>query len=562
MITSVARPTNRPQVALTPLYYRLLYDDLAFFMSQLWGPDGKRFSVAKHHRDWCQRFTQARRLVLLAPRDHGKSSLALVYVAWRFWRHGCAPATGLPADKGRETFSAVLFSATHTQARLLLNTFRDLLVANTWLFGELGPDQSAAGRRRRITWSASEVRLPTGASLRSRAFRTSVRGLHPDLLLCDDVLSDANSATSAQRDATWRFFVGTLVPMNPGQLIVLGTAFHHDDLLHRLRPTAASDAASDGAHQDPDAGFSFDWVKYPALDPETETALWPARYPTEVLLARRAFDPTSFSREFQNEPRDDAASLFPHELTQRALNAGAGLSFAPAYGRSSSELVLLGADLAVSGAPRADFTVVLVAAFNHVTGRRRLLAAHRLKGLDLDGQVELICGLCTAHGVDLGIIEDNGFQRWLVDELRKRPETRGRIFGHTTGAHRGDLRDIMMQLRFALLGGQWVIPSGDQETRHFAHIWQAELAAYGWRDGRLEGVGEHDDTVLATAFIEVGVRLTEYTAARLPREELVYATDLGFEPRRITPELDVLDKELGFESIHDAWLRRNRDELD
>jgi hypothetical protein len=60
----------------------------------------------------------------------------------------------------------------------------------------------------------------------------------------------------------------------------------------------------------------------------------------------------------------------------------------------------------------------------------------------------------------------------------------------------------------------------------------------------------------------VGVRLTEYTAARLPREELVYATDLGFEPRRITPELDVLDKELGFESIHDAWLRRNRDELD
>jgi hypothetical protein len=65
-------------------------------MSQLRDPDGTLLIVAPHHRRWCELVASAKRLVLLAPRTHGKSYLGLVYVLWRFYRHGRDPLTGTP----------------------------------------------------------------------------------------------------------------------------------------------------------------------------------------------------------------------------------------------------------------------------------------------------------------------------------------------------------------------------------------------------------------------------------------------------------------------------------
>jgi hypothetical protein len=59
-------------------------------------------------------------------------------------------------------------------------------------------------------------------------------------LILDDIQSDQNTTSAEQRDKTWRYFSGTIVPMNPTKLVVVGTAMHHDDLLHRLRPKRAA----------------------------------------------------------------------------------------------------------------------------------------------------------------------------------------------------------------------------------------------------------------------------------------------------------------------------------
>lgn len=421
------RPVGPRRVRMSALQAKLRYDNLAFFMSQLRDSAGRRLIVAEHHRVWCELISGSERVCLLAPRDHGKSTVARALIAWLMYRHGRDPASGVPRVGPPGTFSAVLFSATREQALDQLAALRDLLSANASLFGPLTPLAPADGTRRSGA-SATHVRLETGSEVSIRSYRTSTRGLHPDLLVLDDVLSDQNCANQRQRDLTWRYFAGTLLPMHPARLVIIGTAFHYDDLLHRLAPRVVGRAA-DG-DQSPVHGFA--WRRYRALSEDGTRALWPARHGATELAGLRDAEPTIFSREYQNDPRDDAASLFPYALTERALDAGAALTFLDAYRKPAGVRVVFGADLAVSEAAGADYTVVIVAAFDLETRRRQILTAIRRKGLSFGAQVDLLIELCQRYEVDVGIIEQNGFQAWLLDELRRRAE-RTHIVGHTTG---------------------------------------------------------------------------------------------------------------------------------
>lgn len=431
-------------VPLAGLVERLMYENFEYFVGRLLDSGGRPLLFEAHHRRWAALILDAPRVVLMAPRDHGKSIFILLYLAWRCWRHGRDPATGRRLAGPTGSFTAVLFSATWAQPNVLASLFRDLLSANEDLFGMPAIGSQSTSRRRRMAWSRTQVRLANGAELHVRAFQTSVRGLHPDLLLLDDVLSDANSITSDQRRRTWNYFVGTILSMNPDQLILVGTAFHRDDLLHRLQPSANH------------AGFV--WAKYKALDLETNTALWPARHPVEELLALREFDSTSFSQEYQNDPRDDAASMFPSTLTDPLLRPD--LTFLPSYQPSAEEVVVFGMDIAISAEVGADFTVLWIASLNRVNQHRRMLMGYRLKGLGFREQVELIRTVCRSYGVSLGLVEENGFQRWLQQELLRFPETAHVVLGHRTGSEKANLDDGIPAMKIVMQNGLWGWPTG------------------------------------------------------------------------------------------------------
>ena len=168
-----------------------------YFLAALVDVAGRPLILAPHILAWAELIEREPRLVLLAPRSHGKTTLVLAYLLWCFWRHGRDEA-GRPLATPAGAFLAVLFSATKPQALVLMALFRDLLLANRDLFGEVAEVPGTA-RRRGARWSQTAVRLPSGAELLIRAYGTSSRGLHPDLLLLDDVLSDANSLSSHQR---------------------------------------------------------------------------------------------------------------------------------------------------------------------------------------------------------------------------------------------------------------------------------------------------------------------------------------------------------------------------
>jgi len=521
-----------PQVPLETIRRQLRYASFAYFMNTLVDARGEPLTVTPFHEVWCQLLSTEPRLALLAPRDHGKSTELRAYVLWQFYRHACDPRTGLPSPHSGDPYSVVVYSATWDQAEEFGVRFRELCAANPAVLDVIDPHVPSTTRLQQTALSRRELRFASGASLVLRSFGTSTRGLHPDLLILDDALSDENSATSQGREKTWNYFAGTLLPMNPAQIVVAGTALHRDDLLHRLgRPTPGSEPL-------------FESRKYRAFNPETGTALWPERHPPAELLRLRDLDPTAFSREFMNDPRDDAASLFPSALTDRAIAAGAELTFASAW-KAAGEVVVLGADLAISERARADFTVVIVAAYNITTRCRRVLEAQRHKGLDLRAQEELIADLCVRFDVSVAVVEDNGFQKWLIERLEGRPETRGRVVAHTTGRDKRSAQEGVLRLRRALLADQWLVPSGDAPSRRFARVWQDELAAFGWRDGRPEGVGEHDDVVMASWFVELAVRRVDELLAMIDEGVIVTGEELGIERYRISPDLDDADAAAG-----------------
>jgi hypothetical protein len=507
----------------------LLWGNFAYFFAHLTDDAGDPYLVEPHHVEWCHLMQRNPLLVLMAPRDHGKTVTVIAYIGWKAWRHNRQPdGSYYPSMQPDGGFQAVIFSETLPQAEHFFDALQALLLGNPALFGEIIPS-IRRGRVARGVWSRRRIRLQNGFECTIRAFRTSTRGMHPDLIICDDVLSDRNSQTAYQRSKVWTYFVGTLMPMNAAQVIVIGTAQHHDDLLHRLRPDPKKPPLIIR-----NVPTRFVFKRYKAIDWDTGEVLWEARHNRADLEGRRAQDALLFSREWQNDPRDDASSLFPYPLTGRALDKT--MTFLPVYRAGPQEFVLLGHDLAVSGEVGADYTVIFVVLYSRVSGTRRLLWGLREQGMTLDDQLTSLRSACSRYNVAMGVVEENGFQRWLFTEAQKWPETRGRLVGHRTGREKSNLTDGVPGLRLALDAGLWIFPAGDEESLALASAWQSEMSAFGWKDGKLQGSGEHDDLVMATWFVERAVRIVEeWIAATPPTEETVYGEDEGLDRYVIDP---------------------------
>ena len=352
--------------------------------------------------------------------------------------------TGLILDDlPQGKYEAVIFSKTLEQAKTFYERWQSLALANEDLFGDVLPHfRKGRGVEMRGVWSRTPTRLRNRFELSVRSWRTSTRGLHPNMLYLDDVLDETNSLTSYQRDKSWRYMIGVLLPIEPEQIVVIGTAQHYDDIYHRLAPGEGKPKVY--LRNRP---VRFRHLKYRALywPPPGEDgvalppeALWSFKHSVEELESIRDRDLVQFAREYQNNPRDASASLFPFELTGRALARGTDMTFLPltpkAYTRPMSELVLGGMDIAASESVGADYTVIEVAAFNRLTGESRFLWCDRWRGLGFNEQLDMAGRAAEAFGIDVFVVENNAMQKWLLARGAEGPAP-GRTCrrGHTTG---------------------------------------------------------------------------------------------------------------------------------
>jgi hypothetical protein len=470
------------------LYHsRMLGLSLAFYCSEvLRGPTeyGGKFLLGPHHAEWDKAVSSENRILALAARDHGKS---------HFW---CFGYPLWMADRVAPGRIGYIFSASLSQAQDHLAKIRAEIMGG----GENGgPNMKLAHLLPFKKDNESTLKFANNSELRARGFDTRVRGGHPFWMVCDDIGNDEWIWSETVRGKSIDKFLTALRPMvvPGGQLIVVGTPFHAQDLYKNLEDNGV-----------------YHVMKHPAVDPATGEPLWPARYPAELLARTRQElgSALRFSREYLCQPISDESSLFPSYLfdapgIKQPYRLGLG---ADHWKRAGME-TYMGVDLAMSASAGADFFVCFVMAIDPATKDRYVVDIVRRKGLGYQAQVDVITQVCNTYECGLVFCEANQFQRVITDmvvrtsdvpikafyTVGKRKTTASRLgMNQTYSANKNALDQGVPALRMLLENGKIRIPWA-RETREEVQNWITEMQAFGWADGKLQGVGAHDDTVLA-----------------------------------------------------------------
>ena len=279
----------------------------------------------------------------------------------------------------------------------------------------------------------------------------------------------------------------------------------------------------------------------------TRTSLWPSRWPaialqecideveaapedeqqevkwnlpcntceaaTSCLNAKRKEQgPLLYSREMLTHPRTSDASLFPFELFDPLLDRE--LEMVSHYEKPSTRANKLGVatawDIAWSEKTGGDWLVKMTGVIDRETGLQTVLDIGRWQRLSFDEQVKLIESEHARYNDDVVVIEGDFAQ--IVWRQHLLSTTRMPVLSHASNSKR-DLQDGVPGLLIDLETKRWRFPYKKGSRNHEnMEVFLSECESFGWVDGRLQGIGEHDDTVMCWWHLAWGLQRVGLTA--------------------------------------------------
>ena len=397
--------------AIEEIDFEVAKRDFKFFFEEILG-----FQLSHHHERWYNNLEERKRYCVKAARDHGKSTLFLGYM---LWKTAFNPKT-----------KAVLISHSLHQSIHHMRTLNDLIDSVPFL----------AKMKKADSWSKTFFGFSNGSNISAKSVGGAIRGIHPDLILCDDILWGTTDTELESRD-------GYLVET------------------------------------------------YPAINKKGE-ALWPERWDLESLDARRADMPAvAFAREYLCEPMDDVSSLFPSTVMQTAKDNT--LKLIERETGDPDDQYFIGWDPAISSDRSADYTVMVVLR-RPSTNPELLELVHvvRRKNMDFRTQIMEIQRLNAKFSPDVIELEANNFQRVFATELRADTDLPIKTFIST----RQRRESLLMGLVLRFENEQMRLPWGDDNSRTVVSELERELMMFGMsKKGRLDSIGRHDDFAIALA---------------------------------------------------------------
>ena len=464
---------------------------------------------AKHRQNWFARFDRTwkrakergdkARLLVLAPRDHGKTEVGISYA--------------LRAICLDRNVRILWICESAAQAEKRMRRVKALLDSDKITVDWASEPTKGCHpfRADDVNWTQTQVYVqrdiesvdPTLTAIGSGG---AVTGAHYDLILADDLETDTTCYTHAQREKTKRWFRGTVQPMlsRGGMMIVIGTRKHHDDLYGAIINDPTWGVLSNPAITRFPERYSFETaidedgreiITGVHIEGETEV-LWEEERPIEYLLTeRRSVGAQLFAREFQNQVQDDSAAAFRHEWLADALERGKELSLYEIPPIQNLDIVQ-GWDFAlVTNAKAAesrdtDFTVGVTLGKDLDTGDIYVLGLFRKRGMSVaelrgsvinefdrfNGQV----GRVAVERNAFGELHYVGLQQ--TTDLPLRPHL-------TTGAKKADPWQGVPSLSVLFENNKVILPSRHRRDKEALDPLIQEL----WGLGR----EAHDDTVMA-----------------------------------------------------------------
>ena len=474
---------------------------------------------AAHREKWLETFDAASKkakdtrqkgaLMLLAPRDHGKTE-ACITIAVR--------AICLNRD-----IRILWISESQGQAEKRMRRVKAVLenpkVVEDWCGApELGFGPWKVSDENR--WMATQVyvhrqRQSVDPTIEAVGSSGAVTGGHFDLIICDDLEDDRTTYSLAQRQKTRDWWRGTCRPMlvKSGCILVVATRKHHDDLYSHFLEDSTFQVVQDKAirkmpkshrfltEKDENGREILTGIK---IEGDSEV-LWPEERPIDYLLRERhAIGQRLFSREFLNEVVDDATAAIRWEWIREAMEKGKNMSLGEIPHNAPGLDIVQGWDFALVTDVRkaesrdTDYSVGVTWARDD-NGMRYLLSIKRVRGLSEANLHRVVINEYARFGdkVRLVSVERNNFGELHYLGLKRTTDMP--LKPHlTTGKAKADPWEGVPSLSAIFENGKVVFPSRTPEDREAIDPLCSEL----WGLGR----ERHDDTVLAVWIAECQLR--------------------------------------------------------
>ena len=426
--------------------------------------------------------------LILYPAQHGKTTLVSTLMPIYWLCENPDILMGLVAKNELPEAQNIMLSI---QSELCQNTE---LIADFGDFKPVGEDKPWALGRMSISQKRTITKEPTLAVF--GAGSRGVLGHRTHRTICDDVVTEKNSATPEVRAKLKEWFMQSVRTMNlpGGYTTVVGTLFDPADLYNDLADLV-----------NPETGaFIWEMQREDAIvDEDEKTTLWSSRWPWASLMELKAEMGTiDFNKRLRNIAVDKSRMVFKEEYVKGGFynkveypgcldrNYTVG-EYMPEWRR------IAGFDPAVGTGKSAKFCAHVTLALGSCSKHERCLWVVDVvrDQMTLPQQCDLILAQHQHYDLFKTIVEANSYQVGLYQELKRRMDEAGVAFQiephYTTRTNKPD-PELGVQAMSPWFENGWVhIPWGNPESQRKMSVLVEELVQYP---------GRTTDTVMSAWF--------------------------------------------------------------
>lgn len=409
---------------------------------------------------------------------HNSFEFSFAYPLWKMYGYR-KPTEFNPIDRQTELRKlGVIVTNKYALGKDLLKFISDEIRDNNMLHERLKPSSGGLGKE--------EIEARNGAELKLRSYDSSIRGLHPGYISVDDFLGKECMYSKDMRDKYHDVFQSEIMnAIEPdGQVVAVGTPFHHEDLYAQLRRDE-----------------KWKMFEYPAIFPNGELAA-PNRYNMKLIEEKKkSLGSLIFSREILVVPVSDVSTIFPYSILEKAfvgMNEYVLVDNIHSFPKKFVK-VKVGCDFAISGNIGSDASVFQVWGLDQF-GDWWLLYVWRGQGKSHNQQISEISKIERNFNPNEIIMEVNGFQR-VMAQLAKDAGVRNIVEFTTTSFNKKDVYEGLPSIAVLFEQGRIHMPRGDERSREQTDWLCSEFNAITIKDnGKLESADEHDDGPMSTFF--------------------------------------------------------------